>query len=204
MVMLIANPFLLVHDTGFQLSFLATLGLIVLAPLVERWLMRVPEGFFGFRTILTATIATQIMVLPLLLYHTGLLSLVTVVVNALVLPAVPVAMLLTFFTGILGPFSELVGTTLGFLAYLSLTYIIKVAEIFAAIPFSSVSISAFPFWIVPLVYLLLALWIKRVSAPPLLAPRSPEDLSGWTIEEEQQKPTAVPNSAVGSSLPRTP
>lgn len=201
-VMLIANPFLLVYDTGFQLSFLATLGLIVLAPLIERWLMRVPEGFFGLRTILTATIATQIMVLPLLLYHTGLFSLVAVAANAFVLPVVPIAMLLTFLTGILGLVSAFLGTFVGFLAYVSLTYIIRIAEIFAAIPFSAVSISAFPFWIVPFAYVLLGAWIKGASQPSREAQHSLEDLSDWTIEAEQKEPADVRSTAAGSSLKR--
>ena len=201
-VMLIANPFLLVHDTGFQLSFLATLGLIVLAPLVERQCMRIPEGFFGLRTILTATIATQIMVLPLLLYHTGLLSLVSIAANMLVLPAVSLAMLLTFLTGILGQFSVFLGTAVGFVAYISLTYIISVAEIFARLPFSSISIGAFPFWIVPLAYILLGVWITRASEQSTQASYRLESLSDWTIEEEQKEPAAVLSTTAGSSLKR--
>ena len=36
LIMVVFNPYLLLYDVGFQLSFLATLGLILLAPLLEK------------------------------------------------------------------------------------------------------------------------------------------------------------------------
>ncbi|MCB9810775.1 ComEC/Rec2 family competence protein, partial [Candidatus Nomurabacteria bacterium] len=100
-IMLLFNPLLLVYDVGFQLSFMATLGLILLTPQLERLFTKIPN-LAGARMFLTATIATQIAVLPLLLYQIGQFSVVSVLVNLLVLPMVPVAMLLTFITGMLG------------------------------------------------------------------------------------------------------
>ena len=52
-----------------------------------------PQDFAG------ATIATQIFVLPLLLYQMGQLSLVSLPANLLILPVIPWTMLFGFFAG---------------------------------------------------------------------------------------------------------
>ena len=163
-VMLLINPHLLVHDPGFQLSFLATFGLIVFSPYFEKKLTAVPEQF-GMRGIITATIATQVVVLPLLLHHTGMLSVVSVVVNALILPMVPIAMLLTFATGMAGLILPFLGNVLGYITYLSLSYILGIVTWFASLPYASATVTQFPFWIVVVAYIGMALWfVTRMSA----------------------------------------
>lgn len=161
-IMLLANPKLLVFDPGFQLSFLATMGLIVLAPLIERRLSLVPSRF-QIREFVTATIATQIFVLPLLLFSIGQLSLVAVIVNVLVLPAVPLAMLLIFLSGVVGFLSIAAATPIAFCAYVLLRYMIEVVEWFAAVPYAAVVVPAFPFWVVILSYAFLGLGIVWAS-----------------------------------------
>jgi competence protein ComEC len=188
-IMLLFNPYLLVHDPGFQLSFIATLALILFAPHVEKWLLFIPEKL-GLRTIITATIATQIFVLPLLLYHTGLLSSVSVLVNALVLPMVPIAMLLTSLTGVLGIFFEPLGIFFGFITYYSLGYIIFVSEFFGSFSFAATTVTKFPFWFVVIAYVGLAWLLFRLSKKKehrLIETGDKDDLSGWTIEEEKEE-----------------
>lgn len=155
-VMLVINPYLLAFDPGFQLSFLATLGLILLAPRIDARLSSVPS-IFGIREFLTATLATQIFVLPVLLYQMGMLSLVAVIANVLVLPAVPYAMLLVFVTGVSSFLFEGLALFVGFIAYVLLSYIVIVAEFLSSVPYASVSVPTFPFWVVIASYALLAL-----------------------------------------------
>lgn len=180
--MLLINPLLLVYDVGFQLSFLATLGLIVAAPQFETMLASVPSPF-KIKDYFLATMATQIMILPLLLYQIGQFSLVAIVVNMLVLPLVPVAMLLTFITGIVGLLSAQVAALVGVAAYMSLAYIIQLATWFAALPYAAVTVPAFPFFVVPVSYfligLMLYLWSRREKTRVILP-----DVSQWTIVEE--------------------
>ncbi|NCO61983.1 ComEC family competence protein, partial [Candidatus Kaiserbacteria bacterium] len=130
LVMLLINPYLLVYDIGFQLSFMATLGLILIAPQFETSLIKVPTTI-GIRGFLLATLATQIAVAPLLLYHMGQFSVVAVIVNVLVLPAVSTAMLLTFLTGIVGGVSAILALPFAYGAYLVLSFIIKIAVWFS-------------------------------------------------------------------------
>lgn len=202
--MLILNPYLLVHDPGFQLSFLATLGLILLAPHIEAHLTRIPS-MLGIRGFLTATLATQIFVLPLLLYQMGLFSVVSVFVNVLVLPMVPVAMLFTFLTGVFGFVFPLLGTAISFVAYLSLKYIIVVAELFDSLPFAAVTVQAFPFWIVLVAYGaytggLLYLYNRERILDEV---ETEDEYADWTFEDENEiSPEA--RSASGESKSTLP
>ncbi len=187
LVMLLINPYLLVADPGFQLSFVATFGLILLAPHLEKIFHKVPS-VIGVREFLVATIATQIFVLPLLLYQIGEFSVVAVLVNVLVLPMVPVAMLLTFFTGMLGLFSSSLALPIAYLTHLSLSYILVVASWFAALPFASYVVPPFPFWVMILAYAILGFVIWKLIT---LKREEKHDehlaLDGWTIEDEINK-----------------
>src|SRR5690606_14946816 len=78
--MLLWNPLILFHDPSFQLSVLATLGLILLTPIVSKYLSWVTEKV-GLREIISATLATQIFVLPFLIWMTGNVSLISPVAN---------------------------------------------------------------------------------------------------------------------------
>lgn len=152
-LMLVWNPLYLVFDSGFALSVAATAGLIWLAPVIEHFL-RIKNAFL--HEVVVTTIAAQVAVLPLLLYFTGNLSLVSLPANLLVMPFVPLAMGLSYlagFAGILfGTIAPLVGIVLAFPAYLANAYLIFIAEKSAALPFAAFMLPLFPFWLVLLAY----------------------------------------------------
>lgn len=54
--MILLNPFLLVYDVSFQLSFIATVAVIFLAPRIEKYFMWAPVRF-GLRDIFSVTTA---------------------------------------------------------------------------------------------------------------------------------------------------
>ena len=153
-LMLLINPLSLLHDPGFQLSFIATLGLIFGAPIIARYLTVIRSEFV--REIAAATIAAQISVLPLLLYQNGLFSVVALPANLLVLPVVPLAMLASAFAGVVGYLAPVVAPVFGMPAYALLSYVIGVVEISAALPFAAFSLPAFPFVFVLISYGVLA------------------------------------------------
>jgi competence protein ComEC len=177
-LMLIWNPDLLLHDIGFQFSFLATLGLVLFSPHLEKAFKKVPT-LLGIREFLTATVAAQLFVTPLLLYHIGSFSVVSVLVNVLVLPMVPVAMALSFLTGVAGFLSLRLSELLGYAAYLSLAYILEIAKFFAALPFASFAVPAFPF-----VYVLVAYGVLIAFLLYLTYKKEASPLRRWTIVEE--------------------
>lgn len=158
-VMLIWNPYYLLFDPGFDLSVLATLGLIIGTPIIEPYLLRVKSGVL--REAIATTVSAQIAVLPLLLYETGNLSLVSVPANILVMPLVPPAMAASFVAGLVGAFVPIAAPAVGLPAYLLLSLIIWIAQFSASLPLAHVILPAFPFPLVLVAYAALWQYLKR-------------------------------------------
>jgi competence protein ComEC len=135
-LMVFQNPMILVYDPGFQLSFVATLGLLHVAPHIDGSLTKIKiPARFGVREIVSATMATQLTVLPLLIQMTGSVSLISLLANMLVIPMVPFAMLVSALAGathILG----FIGLPFAFVSSYTLKYMIVVAEALAEVPYA--------------------------------------------------------------------
>lgn len=136
------NPLLVPFDPGFQLSILATAGLIWLSPIAAAYLSIITERF-ALREIVASTVGAQAAVLPLLLFQNGMLSLVALPANIAALVAVPGAMLATAGAGIVGALAPALAPLAGFPAFLILEYILDVAHVAAAAPLSHAAIPAF-------------------------------------------------------------
>ena len=125
-VTLLINPQYGWNDLGWLLSFASFAGVIILAPLLQRY-------FFGekepgtLRQILGETVSAQIMTLPLILLTFGVLSNVALIANLLILPLVPLAMLLTFLVGVLSGVPILVDMLANLTTWL-LSYMTHVAD----------------------------------------------------------------------------
>lgn len=163
--MIFWNPKVLVFDFGFQLSFLATIALIWIAPIIERKILWCPERFH-IRDILASTIATQIIVMPLLLYTIGDFSLIGIVVNILILPFVPIAMFLGFFAGLFGIISGTLALPVSTLTQAILGYIMFIVDIFSRFGFSIVSISRFHWLFMIIMYLIILCLIFYLKKGP--------------------------------------
>ncbi len=153
-LMLLWNPLYLVFDPGFDLSVVATAGLIWLAPRVEMLLSFLKNAFW--RNAVATTLAAQIAVLPLLVYDMGLFSVIAVPANILVAPIVPLAMGLSALAGfagmLFGTVAPFAGIALAFPAYLANAYLVLVAQKAAALPFAAFTLPIFPFWLVLVAY----------------------------------------------------
>lgn len=136
-LMTIFSPLSALYDPSFQLSFLATFGLISFGPWINRKIGFITEKY-GLREIASATIGSQIMTLPYLAYSMGAVSVVSLFSNVLVLPLAPILMLFGFLTGLFSfvPFIYLPFT---FITHAISSYIFRVSEIFANLPFSMVA-----------------------------------------------------------------
>lgn len=162
LLMLLVSPLTLVYDPGFQLSFLATLGLIFGAPLVERSLAFLRHALL--RELVASTVAAQVAVLPLLLYQNGVFSLVALPANLLVLPVVPFTMLASFLALVAGAFMPLLAPLFAFPAFALLSYVIGLVQFSANLPLAAVSVPAFPFVFVIAAYGALAFLVARADA----------------------------------------
>ncbi len=138
--MLLFNPKLLHYDLGFQLSFLATAGLIWLSPRIERMSLFVTEKY-GIRDVLASTISAQVAVLPLLVYSVGTISPWALVPNILVLPFIPALMCIVIGIGMISFIHPLFSLPFAFLAWIISVYIFFVAQISSSLPFASMNAS---------------------------------------------------------------
>lgn len=142
-VLILINPLLLSYDPGFQFSFAAAMGLMLFSNPIAARLGFMRSGML--RDIIASTISAQLMVLPLLLYQTGNLSLVSLPANVLALPVIPLAMLLSFVAGMVGMVLPSIAPFIGFPAHVVLMYVIEVARVTSSLPFAHVILPAFSF-----------------------------------------------------------
>ncbi|MCS7177933.1 MAG: ComEC/Rec2 family competence protein [Anaerolineae bacterium] len=147
--MTLLNPMVL-WDVGFQLSFAATLGLVLyvdrlecgairlLARAVSEERARQAMGFLS--DALLVTLAAQIATLPLTLYYFRRLSLVSLLANFLILPAQPGVMVWGGLATLAGMLWPSLGEVLGWVAWLFLTYTIEIVRWAAGIPYAWVDV----------------------------------------------------------------
>ncbi len=137
-VMVVWNPRILVDDIGFQLSFCAVLGLAYLAPILERRLTRIPE-FLKLKESFISTISAQAAVLPLVLVSFHQFSIVAPLVNVLVLPLIPLAMLFGFAVGVTGFVSAGLAQLCAYPLWLVTAYQLSLIEYFAQLSYAAVA-----------------------------------------------------------------
>jgi len=140
-VMLLANP-LILFDLGFQLSFLATAGILFLGPRLNGKIFRLP----GLGENLRTTLAAQLGVLPILLANFGQISFLSPLINVLVLPVVPLIMVLGAITALFGLIWQPLAQIASWFAWVPLTYFIKIVEWFGKLPWVSFEVGKISFW----------------------------------------------------------
>jgi competence protein ComEC len=142
-LMALANP-QVPWDIGFQLSFAATLGLVLyadpLSALFVRWAARAlseehaqrlagPIGeYFLF------TLAAQVTTLPVTIYHFQRVSLISFLANPAILPVQPPVMILGGTAVLIGLVALPLGKAAASLVWPFAVYTIRVVEFFAGIP----------------------------------------------------------------------
>ncbi|MEX0918448.1 MAG: ComEC/Rec2 family competence protein [Candidatus Paceibacterota bacterium] len=94
LIITLANPKAPTFDLGFQLSFLATLAIIYLAPAIKRLTFFRSSGFLHWREILAVTTAAQLGVAPIIIANFASFSLTAWPANLVVLIIMPAMMML--------------------------------------------------------------------------------------------------------------
>jgi len=172
-LMLLFNPRLLQADIGFQLSFLALLGIIYLYPYGERtsrfWLKRTRLRFRsrqrlqGLLDIINLTLVSQIITLPILLINFQQFSVIAPLANLLVLwtfPPLLASLIIGLFLSGLLPF---LGVWPFLPAYLLLKFIFVVSRLLAGPEWAAVQVSSFNWWWGTAYYMGLFLLIRRTN-----------------------------------------
>jgi competence protein ComEC len=154
-------------DLGFQLSAMATASLFAYGKGTEALLLKTPLRFGWLdwaREALTATLAAQILALPLILYHFGNLSIIAPLANVILLPMVPYAMLFGAVALVGGLVWLPIGQWLATVAYLFLAWLTEGARLFAEMPYAAVQLPPFPLWLLLGYYaIVVGGWLWNVS-----------------------------------------
>ena len=160
--MLTWNPKYLWYDAGFQLSFLAVIGITELSEYLDRFTKKIP-AFLGMRSAFKMTIAAQIFAVPLIVLLFGRFSLIAPAANILAAPAIPFAMLFGFVGASVSFIYFPLGQLFAFAGWAFLEWIIIIARILSKIPFASVDIKAVSMSFVTAYYIALAAVIIRAK-----------------------------------------
>lgn len=149
-ITVVVDPSYAWNDLGWQLSFTAFAGVMILAPLLQRY-------FFGekkpgiIRQIIGETISASILTLPILVLAFSQFSNVALIANLLVLPLVPLAMLLTFIAGIGVVMAPALANVIGLPADLLLSYMVNTIHFFAGLSWAQTTVAIQP-WMVWFAY----------------------------------------------------
>lgn len=162
-LMVLANPLLLRFDIGFQLSFLAVMGMVYLAPVMLGALAFVPDRAGEVKNILAQTLAAQVFTLPILAFNFGYVSLYALPANALVVPLAAPLTILGFTAAAAGLVSSWLALVLFWPAWLLLEYVMFAAGFFAGLPYAALNFSV-PWFVLALSYIVLFVFIVRFQA----------------------------------------
>jgi competence protein ComEC len=164
LVLLVLDPWL-VHGIGFQLSVAATAGMVTLAtPIAERLGRIVPTPV---AMAAGTTMAAQLGVTPLLLFHFHEVPGVTIVANLAAFPAVSPALLLGIAASVLGLVWLPLGNAVAFVARIPMRYLEIVASTLAKAPVAWITSDGGP-WVLVIgtaVFVGIAMWLRSGWRP---------------------------------------
>jgi len=160
-IMTIQNPFVLIFDAGFQLSFLSTVGLVYVSPHIEPFFTRIPKTM-GLQESFVATLSATVITLPLILFQFGRLSLVSLPVNMLILWIIPFIMMIGFFAVVMGLIFSPIAVVLSWIAWGGMAYIVNVVTWFASLSWAAIDIQV-PVWTMVGMYGLLGWYLTKAT-----------------------------------------
>jgi competence protein ComEC len=155
------NP-LYIWDVGFQLSFFATLGLILYAEPQAQFANKIITRYFPastaeraaklFSEFVLLTLSAQLTTIPIMAYHFQRISLVSFVANPFILPAQPAVMILGGLAVLLSHFWFSLGQYAAYIAWPFASYTIRIVELFDRVPHGTLYLGDLSIWFVILFY----------------------------------------------------
>jgi competence protein ComEC len=165
-----------IFHAGFQLSFAAVAGIIFLYPKFEngirsldliRNLYRFGVFKWSFR-LMAVSLAAQIGTLPFSGFHFGRISLIGVFANLVVIPAVFLIVITGAISLIFLPVSSDLAYFAGALPNILILLVIRLTEIIASLPFSSLENWHPPIWVL-LLYIIVVVALYNWRKAPARA-----------------------------------
>lgn len=132
-VMVLWNPLYLWYDAGFQLSFLATIAVILAMRAVETKLSS-QSIIRSLQEVVWLSVFVYLFLLPILLFQFHTFTVFSIPANIVFLPMVPIAMMGSFIAALVTLIVPGAALLVGWVAYLPLTYILRGTSALSAIP----------------------------------------------------------------------
>lgn len=164
LLMLLVNPYT-IYDAGFQLSFLATFGLIVsmdgFSNLISKY--KFSNLSKDILTALLSTIIAQVYTLPVLLLSFGRVSLIAPLVNLFILPFVPLAMIFSALAIAASLINSTLGIFFGIFASIFTRYFIWIIKLGSSLKYASLTIIPELAWLKIIIFVMAYLLIFYLS-----------------------------------------
>ena len=155
-LLLIANP-LWVWDLGFQLSFLATFGLVTTVEPITKRLDWLPSTI---ASLIAIPLAASVWTLPLLFYVFSIFSTYSIFVNILSTPLVSIISLGGVISALAAVIYPLAGSAIAYLLNLPLWGLINLVDFFSNVPGNLIAVGKISLGQMLLVYgIMIALWL---------------------------------------------
>jgi len=156
LIVLIFSP-LDLFDIGFQLSYVATFGIIYLTPKFEKIFGFLPKLLVD---LISVTLSAQIFVLPILAFYFYYISIISFFTNLLIAPFVWFSTVLGFIQVCIGFFNLFLGKIVGFFNFISLSCILEIVNFFSNFSFSIIRVPPPSFFTILVYYLTIVLIFK--------------------------------------------
>ncbi len=161
-LLLLINP-LWIWDLGFQLSFLATLGLLVTVPPLMKYFDWLPSGL---ASLIAIPVAASVWTLPLLLSVFYVVSPYTILVNIITAPLVALITLGGFISAMVALIYPYLGSLIAGILYFPVRVLIEIVNFFSQLPGNQVAVGAISIYQLVVLYgLICGTWLLR-SRPP--------------------------------------
>lgn len=148
-LMTLVNP-LTLWDVSFQLSYAATLGLILYAEPLQNWFIRTTAGWLGEKRAqqlsgpvgeyLLFTLAAQITTAPIMAYYFNRISIISILANPIILPIQPAVMMLGGLAMVAGTIWQAAGQALAWVAWPFPAFTIRAVRWLAGFPKGSLAL----------------------------------------------------------------
>ncbi|MEH2390786.1 MAG: ComEC/Rec2 family competence protein [Nostoc sp.] len=155
-LLLVFNP-LWIWDLGFQLSFLATLGLVVTVPALVNRLAWLPPAIAA---LITVPLAATIWTLPVQLFVFGVVPSYSLLLNVVSTPLISIISIGGIISALVALIWNEAGSFLAGVLHYPTDWLIKLVEFFSKLPGNSIAVGSISTWQLLAIYVLIILvWL---------------------------------------------
>lgn len=160
-ILLTINP-LIIYDVGFILSFVGTLGIVLLSEKIKNNIEKIIKIKFIAETI-SITLSAQIMLLPIMAYYFNTVSLISVISNFIIVPISEFLTILGFITIIISNLNISIGKIISYAIYTLIYLMLKIARVVSKFSWANILVATPKIWMIFFYYLAIYIFFSNNS-----------------------------------------